>query len=136
MHRKAVHPRLNARGGDSHMKQTGMLVVWLRCKFWVLVSLRVFRAKRQYFMPPRSRLGFREETQNYAKRNRSQIFFLTCFVYRIASVIISLNQRFLQIVENIIIRLISDNKGIVITRCKCYILACHCQPLAVSKYSV
>ena len=48
-------------------------------------------------MPPRSRLGFREETQNYAKRNRSQIFFLTCFVYRIASVIISLNQRFLQI---------------------------------------
>ena len=82
-------------GGDSHMKQTGMLVV----------SLRVFRAKRQYFMPPRSHLGFRKETQNYAKRNRSQIFFLTCFVYRIASVIISLNQRFLQIVENIIIRL-------------------------------
>ena len=70
-------------------------------------------------MPPRSRLGFREETQNYAKRNGSQIFFLTCFVYRIASVIISLNQRFLQIVENIIIRLISDNKGSVITRCLC-----------------
>ena len=67
-------------------------------------SLRVFRAKRQYYKPPRSRLGFREETQNYAKRNRSQIFFLTCFVYRITSVII--NQRFLQIVENIIIRLI------------------------------
>ena len=38
-------------------------------------------------MPPRSRLGFREETQNYAKRNRSQI--LTCFVYRITSVIIN-----------------------------------------------
>ena len=74
-----------------------------------MVSLRVFRAKRQYFMPPRPRLGFREETQNYAKRNRSQIFFLTCFVYRIDSVIIGLNQRFLQIVENIIIRLISDN---------------------------
>ena len=52
-------------GGDSHMKQTGMLVV----------SLRVFRVKRQYFMPPRSRLGFREVTQNYAKRNRSQISF-------------------------------------------------------------
>ena len=69
------------------MKQTGMLVV----------SLRVFRAKRHYLKPPRSRLGFREETQNYAKRNRSQIFFLTCFVYRITSVII--NQRFLQIVE-------------------------------------
>ena len=49
------------------------------CKFWILVSLRVFRGKRQYFKPPRSRLGFREETQNYAKRNRSQIFFLTCF---------------------------------------------------------
>ena len=32
--------------GDSHMKQTGMLVVSLRG----LVSLRVFRAKRQYFM--------------------------------------------------------------------------------------
>ena len=25
-------------------------------------------------------LGFREETQNYAKRNRNQIFFLTLFV--------------------------------------------------------
>ena len=42
-------------GGDSHMKQTGMLVV----------SLRVFRAKRQYFKPPRSRLGFREELEIY-----------------------------------------------------------------------
>ena len=37
--------------GDSHMKQTGMLVVSLRgVNFWILVSLRVFRAKRQYFM--------------------------------------------------------------------------------------
>ena len=36
------------------------------CKFLILVSRRVFRAKRQYFMPPRSRLEFREETQNYA----------------------------------------------------------------------
>ena len=94
-------------GGDTHMKQTGMLVV----------SLRVFRAKRQYFKLPRSRLGFCEETQNYVKRNRSQIFFLTCFVYLITSVII--NRRFLQIVENIIIRLMSDNKGSVITRCLC-----------------
>ena len=68
----------------------------------------MFRAKRQYFMPPGSRLGFCEETQNYAKRNRSQI--LTCFVYRITSMII--NQRFLQIVESIIIRLI-----IYITHC-------------------
>ena len=72
------------RGGNSHMKQTGMLVVSLRGrKFWILVSLRVLRAKRQYFKPPKSRLGFREETQNYVKRKRSQIFFLTCFVYRI-----------------------------------------------------
>ena len=38
------------------------------------VSRRVFRVKRQYFMPPRSRLDFREETHNYAKRNRSQFF--------------------------------------------------------------
>ena len=31
------------------MKQTGMLVVPLRgVNFWILVSLRVFRAKRQY----------------------------------------------------------------------------------------
>ena len=86
------------------MKQMGMVVVSLKgVKFWILVSLRVFKAKRQYFKPPRSRLGLRKETQNCAKRNRSQIFFLTCFVYRITSVII--NQRFLPIVENIIIRL-------------------------------
>ena len=50
------------------MKQTGF-------KFWILVSLRVFRAKRQHFVLPMSRLGYREETQNYAKRNRGQIFF-------------------------------------------------------------
>ena len=37
--------------GESHMKQTGMLVVSLRgVNFWILVSLRVFQAKRQYFM--------------------------------------------------------------------------------------
>ena len=59
------------------MKLTGMLIV----------SLREFRAKRQYFMPPRSPLGLRKETQNYAKTNRSKILFLTCFVYRIVSVI-------------------------------------------------
>ena len=67
-------------GGGCHMKQTGMLVVSLRgVNFWILVSLRVFRAKRQYFMPARSRLGFREETQNSAKKNRSQIFFLRTY---------------------------------------------------------
>ena len=65
------------------MKQTGMLVVSLKSlKFWILVSLKVFRAKRQYFKLPRSCLGFREETQNYAKRNRSQIFFLFFFPFR------------------------------------------------------
>ena len=53
----------------------GISVKILGSEIWILVSLRVFRAKRQYFMPPRSRLGFREETQNYAKRNRSQILF-------------------------------------------------------------
>ena len=37
--------------GESHMKQTGMLVVSLRgVNFGILVSLRVFRAKPQYFM--------------------------------------------------------------------------------------
>ena len=64
------------------MKQTGMLVVSLRgCKFWILISLRVFRAKLQYFKPPKSRLGFRDETQNYAKRNRIQIFFFLLFFF-------------------------------------------------------
>ena len=50
----------------------------------------------------------RRNTELYEEKH-SQIFFLTCFVCRIASVIISLTQRFLQIVENSIIRLISDN---------------------------
>ena len=58
-------------GGDSHMKQTGMLVV----------SLRVLRAKRQYFKPPRCRLRFREETQNYVKRNRSHILHFKTTLY-------------------------------------------------------
>ena len=62
------------------MKQTGMLVV-LGFKFWILVSLRVFRAKRQYFVLPRSRfIGFRGETQNYAKRNKSN--FRLNFLFR------------------------------------------------------
>ena len=40
-----------AGGGNSRMKETGMLVVSLRgVNFWILVLLRVFRAKRQYFM--------------------------------------------------------------------------------------
>ena len=100
------------------MKQTGMLVVSLRgANFGFWSRLGRSGQSANIFMPPRSRLGFRKETQNYAKRNGSQIFFLTCFVYHIASVIMSLNQRFLQMVENIIIRLISDNTGSVITGC-------------------
>ncbi len=40
----------NDPGGESHMKVTGMLVVSLRgINFGFLVSLRVFREKRQYF---------------------------------------------------------------------------------------
>ena len=80
----------------------------------------MFRAKRQYFKPPRSRLGFREERRNTELREekqKSNFLFNLFFFYRITSVII--NQRFLQIAENIIIRLISDNKGSVITRCLC-----------------
>ena len=51
----------------------------------------MFRAKRQYVMPPRSRLGFREKNTELCEgQTESQIFFLTCFVYRIASAIISL----------------------------------------------
>ena len=46
------------------------------CEFWILVSLRVFWAKRQYTMPPRSRLGFRKETQNYAR-----LFFFDDYVF-------------------------------------------------------
>ena len=103
------------RGGDSHMKQTGMLIVSLRGVNFGCWSRLGCSGQSANIL--RCRLGFREETQNYAKRNRSQIFFLTCFVYCITSVII--NQRFLQIVENIIIWLISDNKGSVITRCLC-----------------
>ena len=59
-------------GGNSHLKQTGMLVVSLRgVNFGFLVSLRVFRAQHQYIKSP----------QDKAKRNRRQIFFLTCFVF-------------------------------------------------------
>lgn len=86
-------------GGDSHMKQIGMPIVSLRdVNFGLWSCLGLFQAKHQYFKQPRSRLGFCTKTQNYTKRNRSQIFFLTCFVYCITSVII--NQRFLQIVES------------------------------------
>ena len=47
------------------------------------MSPRVFRAKRHFFKLPRYRLGFCEETQNYAKRKRSQIFsFLFFFLFQ------------------------------------------------------
>ena len=74
-HPSATSELCHIPGGDSHMKQTGMLVVSLRgvnFGFW-------------------SRLGCsghstnilsRREKQNYAKRNRSQIFFqLVLFSY-------------------------------------------------------
>ena len=62
-------------GGGSHMKQAGMLVVSLRgVKFWFWSRLGCSGQSTNILC--RSRLGFREETQNYAKRNRSQIFFL------------------------------------------------------------
>ena len=48
-------------------------------KFCIFFSLRVFRAKRQYFKLPRSRLGFGEETLNYAKTRKSPIFFSLLF---------------------------------------------------------
>ena len=48
-------------------------------KFWILVLLRVFRAERQYFKPPRSRLGFREETQNLLKEKQKSNFLFNLF---------------------------------------------------------
>ena len=62
--------------GDSHMKQMGMLVVSLRdvnFGFWYCLGCSEQDANILCCWP-RSCLGLREETQNYAKRNRSQIF--------------------------------------------------------------
>ena len=61
------------------MKQTGMLVVSLmgvNFEFWS----RLGCSKSQYFALPGSRLGFHEEAQNYAKRNKSN--FLLNFLFR------------------------------------------------------
>ena len=69
-------------GGNSHMKQTGMLVVSLRVVnfgFWSRLG-GSGQSATEYFMPPRSCLGFHAETQNYAKRSRSQIFFNIFFL--------------------------------------------------------
>ena len=65
----------NPEGGLPYETDGDARCLALGCKFWILVSLRVFRAKRRYFKPPRFPLGFREETQNYAKRHRSQFSF-------------------------------------------------------------
>ena len=52
--------------GNSPMKQSGILVISLRgvnFGFWSRLGCSG-QSRRQYFMPPRSRLGFHEETQN------------------------------------------------------------------------
>ena len=46
-------------GGLPHETDGDARRLALGLKFWILVSLRVFRAKRQYFVLPRSRLWFR-----------------------------------------------------------------------------
>ena len=65
-----------SRGGDSHMKQTGMLVMSLRgvnFGFWSCLgcsgqSVNILRRQGN------TEETKHEETQNYTKRNRSQIF--------------------------------------------------------------
>ena len=53
------------------MKQAGMLVVSLRgVNFGFCSRLGCSGQSANIFKPPRSRLGFREETQNYPKRNK------------------------------------------------------------------
>ena len=49
------------------------------CKFWILVSLRVFRTRHKYFKPPRSHLGFHEETQNLRKEKQKSNFLFSSF---------------------------------------------------------
>ena len=48
--------------------------------FWILVSRRVFRAKRQYFKPPRSRLGFREKHR--ITRRETEVKFSFFFFFK------------------------------------------------------
>ena len=51
------------------------------CKFWSLVSLRVFRAKCSHFKPPRSPLGFRKGTQlREEKQVKFSFFFFFSFL--------------------------------------------------------
>ena len=64
------------------MKQTGMLVVSLRgvnFGFWSLFGCS--RQSANILSRQGLVLGFREETQNYVKRSRSQIFFFLLFVF-------------------------------------------------------
>ena len=49
--------------------------------FWILVWRRVFRAKRQYFKPPRSRFGFREETELREEKQKSNFLFSSFFSF-------------------------------------------------------
>ena len=80
-------------GGNSHMKQTGMLVVSLRGVNFGFWSRLGCSGQSANILSRQGLVKGSANKQNYAKRNRSQIFFLTCFVFRITSVII--NQRFL-----------------------------------------
>ena len=62
------------------MKHTGMLVVSLRgvnFGFWSRLGCSGQSAN----ILSRQGLGFREETQNYAKKNRSQIFIFLFFFF-------------------------------------------------------
>ena len=59
---------------DSHMEQTGMLVVSLR-------GVNLGFSSCLGCSGHSTNILSRQETQNYAKRNRCQIFFLTCFVF-------------------------------------------------------
>ena len=66
-----------AEGVESQMKQTGMLVVSLRgVNFGILVSLRVFRAKRQYFMC--ACIGYDDHVFISLKTGSLQVVFV-CF---------------------------------------------------------
>ena len=62
------------------MKQTGMLVVSLRGADFGFWSRLGCSGQCQYFMPPRSRLGFREETQLREEKQKSN--FLLNFLFR------------------------------------------------------
>ena len=61
------------------MKQTGMLVVSLRGVIFGFWSHLGCSGQSADIKPPRFPLGFREETQNYAKRH-TEVNFLFNFV--------------------------------------------------------